>query len=196
MVPPDDAITSRRAPAFTAASKRPTELARLVLTCSPGSRAAFCTPPLEARCRTTSGLKPANAFSAPSDPQSAETTSTSPGSGSPHGWLWSSITSTIASGATSISTAGDPMKAAPPCRRAHRLGLTHLSGRGGEVEGAVLGVGDHQDGAPGSFQRRHHIALVPLHKWVVDRDRETQLLQHRDQLVATRVAGGVRVPHI
>src|SRR5712691_4625960 len=105
MVPPDDAITTRRAPALTAASKRPTELARLVFTCSLGSRAALWTPPLEARCRTTSGLKVTNALATPSDPQSAETTSTSPGSGSPHGWLWSSMTSTLALAATSMFVA-------------------------------------------------------------------------------------------
>ncbi len=59
-------------------------------------------------------MKAAKALATPSDPQSAETTSTSPGSGSPHGWLWSSMTSTLALAATSLSTVCEPMKPAPP----------------------------------------------------------------------------------
>src|SRR6266571_5257309 len=104
----------RAAPALMAASNSPTVLARLIFTWSPGSRAAFCTPPLEARWRTTSGLNAASALAAASEPQSADTTSTSGGSGSPQGWLWSSITRTFAFAATSSSTVCVPMKPAPP----------------------------------------------------------------------------------
>src|SRR5437899_5978908 len=114
MVPPEDAVMIRPAPALMAASYSATVLARLIFTWSPGARAAFCTPPFEARWRTTSGLNVARALAAASEPQSTDTTSTSLGSGSPHGWLWSSITSTLAPAATSSSTVCVPMKPAPP----------------------------------------------------------------------------------
>jgi hypothetical protein len=74
-------------------------------------------------------LNAASAFAAAGEPQSADTTSTSGGSGSPHGWLWSSMTSTLALVPTSISTVCVPMKPAPPVTATRTLLSLSMTGQ-------------------------------------------------------------------